>query len=544
MKLREWQKTAYKKLLMAGGKDFFLEATPGAGKTKFACHVASEKIKTGEVDRIIIVVPTTSLKEQWADDLHLVGIDAEPKHNEDSWPDGFKAVCVTYQQVGNDAAKFRYMSKSKTMVVLDEIHHCADDERWGESIAFAFELATFRLELSGTPFRSDNSSIPFLRYKDGKAEPHEIYGYGEALRDQICRHVFFPRQGGRMEWSTPQGRVLSKTFDDELSEQHANQRLRTALTTGEWITDTIRDAGRLLDELRADDPDAAGLVIAIDQFHANAIRRKMAQVLGVEADCVISDDPDSQTKLTNFRESKRPWIIAVKMVSEGVDIPRLRVGIYATTTKTEMFFRQAVGRFVRIEENHDDPTASVFIPDDARLRAYAEEIRRQRIHQLEEELQEEAERRRRSEEEDNSDVSFFMPLNSTAENKGTIIDDTTFTREQLEEAGKIADGKCKPEIAAGILLRSGYFSSQIESRQAKQPVERKADVRRRLRESNNKLAKSIAFATGREHSHINAELNSAVGIKSVTNATVEQLERRLAAAQEYIARHVETVRER
>ena len=70
------------------------------------------------------------------------------------------------------------------------------------------------------------------------------------------------------------------------------------------------------------------------------------------------------------------------MVSEGVDIPRLRVGVYATTTTTDLFFRQAVGRFVRWEAGVRDQRAWLYIPDDLRLRVRAAEIAEARRHSL------------------------------------------------------------------------------------------------------------------------------------------------------------------
>jgi superfamily II DNA or RNA helicase len=529
--LREWQERA-SRMCDRATTDFFIEATPGAGKTKLGCHIAKGKIDCGEASQVIVVVPTTTLKEQWADSMHQFDIDTEPEYKGGKWPSDFNAICATYQQVANDPAMFGYItSRSGTVVVLDEIHHCGDDANWGAAIKSAFGDAAFRLALSGTPFRSDNEKIPFLRYVDGKAQPDVVYGYGDGLRDNICRHIFFPRQGGVMEWSSPQGKIKKHTFDDSLAESEASQRLRTALTTGEWLSQTLKDATEKLSELRKDDDDAAGLVIAIDQQHAKRICRIFASNFAIEPVCVSSDDPDSHAKIEQFKKSKSPWIVAVKMVSEGVDIPRLRVGVYATMVKTEMFFRQAIGRFVRVEDQHDDPTAVVYIPDDPDLRAFAEEIRQQRIHQLEVELAEEKKRDRNMNEMEGHDASLFMPLSSEAECKGTIYDEFTFTPEELSRAAELSMGQCKPEVAAAILRRAMAGVPPVaESVQAKKP--RKSDDRKRFREINAKLVGSIAYATGREHSHINKELNDIVGIRKIADASIAQLQRRIEAAEQ------------
>ena len=531
LELRTWQKRAWIACQKAE-RDFFVEATPGAGKTKFACHVASSKFADDAVDRLVVVVPTLALKEQWADSLHGFGLDAEVDYRGSAWPKDFHGICVTYSQVANDPAMFRYLSNppNRQMVIFDEIHHCADDASWGLSLEEAFRHAEFRLALSGTPFRSDDASIPFLRYVDGKAAPDYVYGYGEGLRDGVCRHVFFPRQGGTMEWSTPSGRVLKKSFDDEIREDEANQRLRTALTTGSWLTDTLKDANDLLTKMRQQDPDAAGLVIAKDQYHAKGILRKMAAELGVEAVSVLSDDPFAQAKLKSFRDAASPWIVAVRMVSEGIDIPRLRVGVYATNITKEMFFRQAVGRFVRIESDHDDHTASLFIPDDMRLRAFAEEIRKQRVHELDREVEEELKRQRQEGDEDNQDSSMFLPLDSVAENKGTIVQDFTFTEEQLAEAEKLAMGICSREVAAALLYRAGALQGAGPSGSDGGTPKRKTDIRKSLKAQNHKLVGAIAARTGREHWEINIALNRAIRIESVGDAKISDLEKRIIEA--------------
>ena len=528
--LRQWQSMAWDKCEQADS-DFFVEATPGAGKTTFGCFIAKKKIGYGVASRVIVVVPTASLKSQWADAMHACGIDAEHRYRGGKWPGDFSCICVTYHQVANDPAMFGYLCHERgTVVILDEVHHCGDEAHWGQAIQQAFSDSVFRLALSGTPFRSDGNKIPFLRYKDGKAEPDYIYGYGDGLRDGICRHVFFPRQGGTMEWSSPQGAIKKATFDDSLGESEASQRLRTALTTGEWLSQTIVDANDSLSQMRGDDPDAGGLIIAIDQLHAAKIRRMVTQATGVEPVCVSSDDPDSHAKIEAFRRSSQPWIVAVKMVSEGVDIPRLRVGVYATMYRTEMFFRQAVGRFVRVEQSHDDPTAMVYIPDDPTLRAYAEEIRQQRVHELEKELDEQKKRDERSDEMEAHDASLFMPLSAKAESMGTIFDEFTFTPEELLRASELCMGQCRPEVAAAILRRAGMQShSPAQAKEQSRP--RKTDEKKRLREVNSKLVRAIAFKTGREHSHVNSDLNRTIGITSISQATIDQLKRRIESAE-------------
>src|SRR5690606_11259628 len=144
---------------------------------------------------------------------------------------------------------------------------------------------------------------------------------------------------------------------------------RTALSLeGEWLPTVLRSAVERLSRLRSTQPDAGGLVIAADQDHARGIAAILADRFDQRATVVTSDDPDASSGIQRFATSDQPWLVAVRMVSEGVDIPRLRVGVYATTTTTELFFRQAVRRFVRWTPGIKDQKSYLFIPDDPRLR--------------------------------------------------------------------------------------------------------------------------------------------------------------------------------
>jgi superfamily II DNA or RNA helicase len=172
-------------------------------------------------------------------------------------------------------------------------------------------------------------------------------------------------------------------FDEALDPVLAGQRLRTALSLkGEWLAAVLARAHSELETLRKTDPLAAGMVIAIDQDHARGIAALLRDRAGVIPTLALSDDPGASARILRFARGTAPWIVAVRMVSEGVDIPRLRVGVYATSTTTELFFRQAVGRLVRFTPGEERQSAFLFIPDDPRLRRSAGEIQAQRRHSL------------------------------------------------------------------------------------------------------------------------------------------------------------------
>ena len=179
------------------------------------------------------------------------------------------------------------------------------------------------------------------------------------------------------------GSVLSANFHDDLDRTGASHRLRAALSMqGDWLPAVIAQAHERLLAIRATHRNAGALAIAMDQEHARDIARLIRNRYHVEADVVVSDDPDASNKIAEFSKNDKPWLVAVRMVSEGVDIPRLRVGVYASTVVTELFFRQAVGRFVRWTHGLPSQKAYVFLPDDPRLRQHAFQIAEARRHVL------------------------------------------------------------------------------------------------------------------------------------------------------------------
>jgi superfamily II DNA or RNA helicase len=542
VRLRRWQKTALEAFDAAAGADFLAVATPGAGKTTFALTAAVHRLAAADGPRrLVVVAPTAHLKRQWAAAATAFGVHLDPRWApaDGDLPADMHGVVTTYQQVAACAPVMARLAAG-SMVVFDEVHHAGDERAWGEAIRTAFERAAVRLALSGTPFRSDTASIPFVRYQLDEARPDFEYGYGQALSDgRVARPVYFPRTNGHMEWSAPDGARYAASFDEALGSVRANQRLRTALSLdGEWLPAVLGAAHDRLGELRRDAPDAGGLVIASDVEHAHGIAGAMARRFGVRPVVATSDDAGASDRIAAFGGSDAPWLVAVRMVSEGVDIPRLRVGVYATTTTTELFFRQAVGRLVRWSAGEAAQRAYLFIPDDARLRAWAFRISELRRHSLrrdddgpERAAPDPAAGDPAAADGDGGQLSLFAVISAVAtgteagdDRPGAAPGASTGAGEAGENAG---DDDLDVDLPAlGGLRRAGdpAGAGDVLTRR-----ERKA----RLRDANAVLARSIARRSGWSHAQVNAELNRLAGVRRVTEATVEQLERRLRQAERW-----------
>lgn len=388
-KLRAWQAEALTQYFETEPRDFLAAATPGAGKTTFALRLATALLERGTVTQYVIVVPTEHLKKQWADAAHRVGLKLNPqfRNADKAYGSQFQGVVVTYAQVAADPAVIRQIVAGRpTLAILDEIHHGGDALSWGDGIRVAFEPAARRLSLTGTPFRSDTAPIPFVTYlpdDEGArtSRPDYSYTYGRALADGVVRPVIFMTYAGEMRWRTKAGDEMTAVLGDVTTQDITAQAWRTALDpSGEWIESVLGAADRRLSEVRRGVPDAAGLVLATDQKAARAYARILTRLTGETPTVVLSDEAAASAKIAQFSASDGRWIVAVRMVSEGVDIPRLAVGVYATSSSTPLFFAQVVGRFVRARKRGE--TATIFLPSVAPLLSLASSMEVERDHVL------------------------------------------------------------------------------------------------------------------------------------------------------------------
>src|SRR3954463_13996512 len=298
-KLRAWQQEALSAYLRSTPQDFLAVATPGAGKTTFALRIATELLERGTVQRVTVVCPTEHLKRQWADAAHRVGIRLDPTFRNSQGAHGaeYDGVALTYAQVATKPALHRARTETRrTLVILDEIHHGGDALSWGDAVREAFEPATRRLALTGTPFRSDTSPIPFVQYEADhsgirRSKADHSYGYGDALRDGVVRPVIFLSYSGQMRWRTKAGDELSARLGEPLTKDATAQAWRTALDPqGDWMPAVLAAADTRLTEVRRGVPDAGGLVIATDQTVARAYAKILHAVCGEKPTVVLSDD--------------------------------------------------------------------------------------------------------------------------------------------------------------------------------------------------------------------------------------------------------------
>ena len=544
--LRGWQRRALVRYLTTRPRDFLLVATPGAGKTAFALRIGAELLADGTVETLTVVVPTEHLKTQWAAAAGANGISLDPKFSNSSamTSQDYHGVVITYAQVASHPMRHRVRTENRrTLVVFDEIHHGGDAKTWGDAITEAFGDAARRLALTGTPFRSDDSAIPFVEYvPDGpgisRSRADHTYGYTEALTDGVVRPVVFLAYSGEARWRTSAGEEHAARLGEPLSAEQTARAWRTALDpAGQWMPAVISAADTRLSQLRdAGMPDAGGMVIATDQTAARAYAGLLTTVTGEAPTVVLSDDPGSSDRITQFAQGTGRWLVAVRMVSEGVDVPRLAVGVYATSASTPLFFAQAVGRFVRSRTRGE--TASIFLPSVPSLLQLASELEAQRDHVLgkphrDSPLDDMALEPLRTEATDTE--AGFESLGADAELDQLIFDGSSFGSATPAGSDEEADylgipGLLDTNQMRELLRRRQEEQLAVRTATGGDPAPRTTHGRlRELRRELNALVAATHHRTGRTHGAIHNELRRICGGPPVAAANGEQLQERIDA---------------
>ncbi|MGW2663497.1 DEAD/DEAH box helicase [Nocardia tengchongensis] len=558
--LRAWQRRALTKYLTAKPRDFLAVATPGAGKTTFALRVAAELLNDRTVDQVTVVAPTEHLKHQWAASAARTGIqlDSNFSNSTGSTSSDYHGVVVTYAQIASHPFKHRVRTENrKTLVIMDEIHHAGDAKSWGEAVEEAFGDATRRLHLTGTPFRSDDSKIPFITYEADesgfeKSRADHTYGYSEALADGVVRPVVFLAYSGEAHWRDSAGEEYSARLGEPLNAEQTARAWRTALDpAGDWMSKVLTAADTRLRQLRATGmPDAGGLVIATDQEKARDYAELLEHISGTKPTIVLSDDPDSSSRIGEFSENTDPWMVAVRMVSEGVDVPRLAVGVYATSASTPLYFAQAIGRFVRARKAGE--TASVFVPSVPVLLDLAAQLELQRDHvigkphreanALDDELLIDANKQK---DEPGEEEKKFIALAADAELDQVIYDGDSFGTATFSGSDEEAD-----YLGIPGLLDADQMRALLRERQSRQLQDRTAAAEARpsgagveaaaeraatadrlseLRRELNSLVAMHHHRTGKPHGVIHGDLRRECGGPPTALATADQLAQRIAS---------------
>ena len=330
------------------------------------------------------------------------------------------------------------------------------------------------------------------------------------------------------------------------------------------MPNVLRAADQRLTEVRKAIPDAGALVIASDQDSARAYAKLIREITGTKATVVLSDDTGASKRIDEFSEGDDRWMVAVRMVSEGVDVPRLAVGVYATTISTPLFFAQAVGRFVRSRRRGE--TASVFLPTIPMLLGFANEMEVERDHVLDKpkkdgeeedpyaESEQEMDDANKQEDEDTGeqDMLPFEALESDA-----VFDRVMYNGAEFGMQAHPGSEEEQDYLGIPGLLEPDQVQMLLQKRQARQiahsrqkpaeqadllemPAERRPVVSHKelleLRKSLNTMVGAYVHQSGKPHGVIHTELRRVCGGPPSAEATAGQLRERIKKVQEWATR--------
>ena len=502
--------------------------------------MATELKTRRTVDRIIVVVPTEQLKVQWSEAAARVGLSLDPAFkNTDAINPQYDGVVVTYAQVAMHPYKHYAITTAKrSLVILDEIHHGGDAKSWGDGIREAYQDATRRLALTGHLV----------------SQADHTYGYSDALADGVVRPVVFLAYSGEARWRTSAGEEFAARLGEPLNAEQTARAWKTALDPqGDWIPAVLRAAHTRLHQLRKTIPDAGGLVIATDKTTARAYAKILAKLATTPVSVVLSDEAGASERIEKFAGSTDEWMVAVRMVSEGVDVPRLAVGVYATSASTPLFFAQAIGRFVR--SRRPGETASVFLPSVPVLLDLAAKLEVSRDHVLgkphretggwDDELLAEANKR----ETEADQLKTYESLGAEAELDTLIYDGSSYGTATVAGSSEEADylglpGLLDAEQMRQLLRKRQEEQLNVREREAKEAAKQEQEARSsqgrkdaeerlasqeipQLRKELNALVAITASRTGRPHGSIHTEARQKCGGPPTAMCSAEQLRERI-----------------
>jgi superfamily II DNA or RNA helicase len=379
MKLRQWQSECIElalKQYLDGYSHFLTLATPGAGKTLMASELANQLLTKNLVDLVICFSPSSIVSQDFSESLQL-----KTQERFDGLI-GARGRSLTYQNLQYlDANFWQLFEQYRVFVIFDEIHHCAGSNinnanAWGEQIILNIQdKAEFTLALTGTPWRSDAAPIVLSNYlyPSNKISCDYVYGLAEAIQDDVCRvpQIIAVDNNNISVFDDDETKIFT-SFKALLSQSIIPYQ--EIIENEKVIKYVISSAQKKLSSIRAKNADAAGLIVASSVEHARHISTLMKACFNEDTVVVTYREIEPTSIIQQFRHAKTKWIISVGMISEGTNIPRLQICCHLTNIKTEMHFRQILGRILRITDSKNQE-AIMYMPAEPKLLEYAYRVK-------------------------------------------------------------------------------------------------------------------------------------------------------------------------
>jgi superfamily II DNA or RNA helicase len=400
VKMRQWQQScldAFVEHRTVKKKNIFLfEACPGAGKSFMAAELTRNMVMVEEnedpnnrIDLVIVIVPWTSIQGDESNGMiQTFDVNNLKTRNRlmirgsrivsQPVPTDLDAIITTYAEAmcaeAIDTCKLWKSKGLKLAIIFDEIHHANElDGAWGSYAEQLQALAEMTIVMSGTFFRTDGFPIKFVPYTaDGYPELScPAYKYASGVRDRVVRPVSCRFTNVDLRCiEDDKGVSDTSLFSVSPMDKNLGKMMAEVFhPEGDCVRKLILDVDEHLTRTRRRFPNAGALFTcrpgrgeSSEDKHVHQIAQKIRQYTGKEVVVVTHVDKNSEGKIAAFRNSYTPYLVAVNMVSEGVDIPRLRAIGFMRYISSEMMFRQIVGRSVRMTDDEDGTASMIFMP--------------------------------------------------------------------------------------------------------------------------------------------------------------------------------------
>jgi superfamily II DNA or RNA helicase len=540
---RGWQSDALTKYKVHEDICFLIDATPGSGKTYFSGFCFQHIVETHPDAFLVAVVPTTVLKNSFQESYHNLGIELTTSLKT-SRPNEFQGAAVTYQQLSNLVTVFEKWHEygQKLVFVFDEIHHASEENQWGDATVRCSNIATSIIAMSGTPFRGDNRKIACINYDDdGVAISDTSYTYRKAVSEKVCRPVFFIHDDGDAEYyfGLKGSKTLNETKISDSDNKEVGKVSRVIFDSeSTWLEKTFLKADQKLDAYRTFTNDAGGIIVCQPGYDENATRyiNKIAPVVrkltGQNPVVISYEDPDADAKIEAFDRSGDKWILAVRKISEGVDIKRLRVMLMLSAPSTELLFRQLVGRVVRVINKDASEDSSVFMAKFPHMVDWVDRILEEAAQGLKD--REERQQRESGGMDDDNPYAFSIKGCTHEDGGGTSLYGDRYDAAEIiyaekvkKAGGSIISATSIPEIAK-IIKVLGH--TPPEPKKETEPLQKRKE---RKRKEIDKLVKALAHKANKtkdtpDYAKVRMWLNKTLRVKSIedlcNNHSIEKMD--------------------
>jgi RNA polymerase primary sigma factor len=373
--LRPWQTEALR-AWDAAGRRGVVEAVTGAGKTFVGVAAADEALRAG--GRVVVVVPTTELQDQWSRVLlqELSGVDVGRlgAGRQDDL-----SRCRVLVAIVNSAARRSLRPRPGDLLVADECH------RYGApTFVEALEPGFgHRLGLTATLEREDDGVERYLRsyfgdtvyqlwydraLSDGVIAPFDIALAGVDLTAEEQRE--YDAAGDRMAtaaWNlSSRHGIAREPYSEFMSEVNrlarggrndpAASAARAYLGPMSARRALLAASRRKIDALAALEPAvrlARGALVFTQTKESAESAAELFEEVGIPASALFSglDRDERRDRMDAFRERAASLLAAPRVLDEGVDVPEADLAVVVAASRSRRQFVQRLGRVLRPKQD-------------------------------------------------------------------------------------------------------------------------------------------------------------------------------------------------